>query len=385
MSIYDVVPISVEDYRRRAKRRLPRFLFDYIDGAANAEETMARNVSEFSRYRLKQYVMRDVSKIDTRTTLMGQAASMPLALAPVGMAGMMARRGEAQGARAAERAGVPFTTSTVGICPVEEIRATTHAPFWFQLYMLRDREFVLELLARARAAGCTTLVFTVDLPVPGMRLRDFRNGMLGGGWKGRLSQALQLAASPLWAWDVGIKGKPHSFGNLRDKVANPEDLTAYKAFVDSQFDSSVTWRDIRWLRDHWTGKLLIKGVMEVDDGRAAVDAGAEGVIVSNHGGRQLDGIAASLAKLPAMVRALGTQAEIYLDSGVRSGIDVVKAVALGARGVLIGRPWVWAVAGAGEQGLFDLLQLFQREIAVAMALMGVNEVQQITADLVETG
>jgi L-lactate dehydrogenase (cytochrome) len=385
MSIYDVVPISVEDYRRRAKRRLPRFLFDYIDGGANAEETMARNVGAFSRYRLKQYVMRDVSKIDTRTTLMGQAASMPLALAPVGMAGMMARRGEAQGARAAERAGVPFTTSTVGICPVEEIRATTHAPFWFQLYMLRDREFVLELLARARAAGCTTLVFTVDLPVPGMRLRDFRNGMLGGGWKGRLSQALQLAASPLWAWDVGIKGKPHSFGNLRDKVANPEDLTSYKAFVDSQFDSSVAWQDIRWLRDHWTGELLIKGVMEVDDGRAAVDAGAEGVIVSNHGGRQLDGIAASLAKLPAMVRALGTQAEVYLDGGVRSGIDVVKAVALGARGVLIGRPWVWAVAGAGEQGLFDLLQLFQREIAVAMALMGVNEVQQITADLVETG
>jgi len=385
MSIYDVVPISVEDYRRRAKRRLPRFLFDYIDGAANAEETMACNVSEFSRYRLKQYVMRDVSKIDTRTTLMGQAASMPLALAPVGMAGMMARRGEVQGARAAERAGVPFTTSTVGICPVEEIRAATRAPFWFQLYMLRDREFVLELLARARAAGCATLVFTVDLPVPGMRLRDFRNGMLGGGWKGRLSQALQLATSPLWAWDVGIKGKPHSFGNLRDKVANPEDLTAYKAFVDSQFDSSVTWQDIRWLRDHWTGKLLIKGVMEVDDGKAAVDAGAEGVIVSNHGGRQLDGIAASLAKLPAMVQALGTQAEVYLDGGVRSGIDVVKAVALGARGVLIGRPWVWAAAGAGEQGLFDLLQLFQREIAVAMALMGVNEVQQINAELVETG
>ena len=384
-SLYDVIPVSVEDYRRRARRRLPRFLFNYIDGGANAEETMARNVDEFRRCRLRQYVMRDVSQVDTRTTLMGQAASMPLALAPVGMAGMMARRGEVQGARAAERAGVPFTTSTVGICPVEEIRAATHAPFWFQLYMLRDREFILQLLARAQAAGCETLVFTVDLPVPGMRLRDFRNGMLGGGWTGKLSQLLQIATSPLWAWDVGIKGKPHSFGNLSNKVANTRDLTAYKAFVDSQFDPSVTWKDIRWLRDHWRGRLLIKGVMEVVDGEAAVDAGADGLIVSNHGGRQLDGVAASLAKLPPMVRAVGARTEVYLDGGVRSGIDVVKAVALGARGVLIGRPWVWAAAAAGEKGLFELLQLFQREIASAMALMGVNEVRQINAELIESG
>jgi len=384
MSIYDVTPVSVADYRRRAKRRLPGFLFHYLDGGANDEDTMAANVSDFRRYRLQQRVMRNVDGVDTGTTLAGHAASMPVALAPVGMAGMYARRGEVQGARAAKTAGIPFTTSTVGICPVEEVAAAIRQPFWFQLYMLRDRDLILKLLERAQAAGCDTLAFTVDLPVAGMRLRDYRNGMLGGGIPGKLSQLAQIVTSPLWAVDVGLRGKPHNFGNLRDVVPDPDDLNAYKAFIDSQFDPTVTWEDIAWLRSVWKGKILIKGVLEADDARAAVDTGADGVIVSNHGGRQLDGVASSISKLAAVSAAVGDRTEVYLDGGVRSGIDVVKAVALGARGVLIGRPWVYAMAACGEAGLVDLLRLFQQEIATAMALMGVKTIDEITADMIET-
>ncbi|HEB88438.1 MAG TPA: L-lactate dehydrogenase [Deltaproteobacteria bacterium] len=384
MSLFDVVPVSVPDYRRRARRRLPRFLFDYVDGGANDETTMAANVSDFDRLCLKQFVMRDVSELDTGRTLLGQASSMPVALAPVGMAGMMARRGEVQGAKAALRAGIPFSASTVGICPVEEIQAATKSPFWFQLYMLRDRDFVLSLLDRARKAGCETLVFTIDLPIAGMRLRDFRNGMLGGGTLGRISQALQLASSPLWLYDVGLKGRPHSFGNLREKVAEAENLEAYKAFVDSQFDPTVTWKDIAWLREHWGGKILLKGIMEVEDARAAADVGVEGLVVSNHGGRQLDGIASSLRKLPGIADAVGDRVEVFMDGGIRSGIDVVKAIALGARGVLIGRPWIWAVAARGEDGVVSLLDVFQKEIATAMALMGVTRVGDVTRDLLES-
>jgi L-lactate dehydrogenase (cytochrome) len=223
----------------------------------------------------------------------------------------------------------------------------------------------------------------VDLPVAGMRLRDFRNGMLGGGIPGKLSQLAQIVTSPLWAVDVGLRGKPHNFGNLREVVPDPDDLDAYKAFIDAQFDPTVTWEDIGWLRSVWDGKILIKGVLEPDDALAAVDKGADGVIVSNHGGRQLDGVASTISKLAGVAEAVGDRTEVYLDGGVRSGIDVVKALALGARGVLIGRPWVYAIAGCGEAGLVDLLDVFQREIATAMALMGVNRVEEITPDLID--
>lgn len=383
MSIYDITPVSVADYRRRAKLRLPGFLFHYIDGGANDEDTLIANVSDFRRYQLKQRVMRNVDSVDTSTTLAGRASAMPVALAPVGMAGMFARRGETLAANAAKSAGIPFTTSTVGICPVEEVAAATGEPFWFQLYMLRDRDLVLKLLERAQAAGCDTLAFTVDLAVPGMRLRDFRNGMLGGGLPGKLSQLAQIASSPLWAVDVGLRGRPHHFGNLSDVVPDPDDLNAYKAFIDSQFDPTVTWEDIAWLRGVWKGKILIKGVLEADDARAAIDTGADGVIVSNHGGRQLDGVASTITKLGEVAAAVGESTEIYLDSGVRSGIDVVKAIALGARGVLIGRPWVFAMAACGQSGIEDLLAVFQQEISVAMALMGVNTIEEINPELIE--
>jgi len=383
MGKYNINPVTALDYRRLAERRLPRFLFDYIDGGANEEATMAANVADFSHYRLKQRVMRDVSHIDSSTVICGSACSMPLALAPVGMAGLMARRGEALGARAAQKAGIPFTASTVGICSLDEIRAATGEPCWFQLYMLRDRAIVEKLLERAAETGVHTLVFTVDLAVTGMRHRDWRNGMITEGLRSRIAKFRQLVTRPGWLFDVGIRGKPHDFGNLSDIRDAPVDLVALKSFIASQFDPSVTWKDIEWLRGVWKGKLLIKGVLNADDARAAADAGAEGVIVSNHGGRQLDSVSSGIEKLPDVVQAVGGQVEVLVDGGVRSGIDVVKAVALGARGVLIGRPWVWAAAGAGEKGLTDLLEVFRQEISVAMALMGVNRLDELTVDLLE--
>jgi L-lactate dehydrogenase (cytochrome) len=376
-------PVTALDYRRLARKRLPRFLFEYIDGGANDENTLASNVVDFRRFKLKHRVMRNVENIDTSTVLSGQSVSMPLVLAPIGAAGMMARRGEVLAVRAAAAAGIPFTTSTVGVCPLEEIHAATDSAFWFQLYMLRDRDIVVSLLERAAAVGCDTLVFTVDLAVAGMRHRDTRNPVLGGGLVGKLAKFWQVATRPRWSLDVGLRGKPHNLGNLREVVSNSNNLNDYQAFINTQFDHSVTWKDISWLRTLWKGKILIKGVMTTDDARAAVDVGADGVIVSNHGGRQLDGVTSSIVKLPEVVAAVGDRVEVYMDGGVRSGIDVVKAVALGANGVLIGRPWAWAMAGRGQQGITDLLSVFQKEIAVAMALMGVKSISDITPDAIE--
>ena len=382
MNKHNINPVTALDYRRLAEKRLPRFLFDYIDGGANEEVTMATNMGDFSHYRLKQRVMRDVSNIDTGTVMCGASVSMPLALAPVGMAGLMARRGEVLGARAAQKTDIPFTASTVGICSLEEIKAATGEPCWFQLYMLRDRAIVEKLLERAAASGCDTLIFTVDLAVTGMRHRDWRNGMIAEGLRSRLAKFRQLITRPGWLLDVGIRGKPHDFGNLSEAMTDPVDLVTLKDFIASQFDPAVTWKDIAWLRGLWKGKLVIKGVLSAEDASFAVDAGADGVVVSNHGGRQLDCVSSGIGKLPEVVQAVGGQVEVFMDGGVRNGIDVVKAVALGANGVLIGRPWVWAAAGAGEQGLTDLLGVFQQEISVAMALMGVNRIDELTADLV---
>jgi L-lactate dehydrogenase (cytochrome) len=383
MNFNKINPVTVDDYRQLAKKCLPRFLYDYVDGGANGEQTMRRNIADFAPITLKQRVMRDVSSIDTSTTMAGQRCSMPLALAPVGMAGMYARRGEVQAARAAQKAGIAFALSTVGICPVEEVNGAVQQPAWFQLYMLRDREVVLAILERASAAGCNTLVFTVDLPVPGLRLRDFRNGMVGTDFKSALARASALAKRPAWLWDVGLGGRPHTLGNLGKLVDSPNSLAAYKQFIGEQFDPAATWKDIAWLRSAWNGKIIIKGILEADDARAAVDAGADGILVSNHGGRQMDGVASSIRKLPAVASAVGNQSEVFLDGGVRNGIDVLKALALGAKGVLIGRPWIYAMAARGEAGVTSLLSLFQQEIAVGMALMGVHRIDEITGELLD--
>lgn len=375
-----VVPVTAEDYRRLAAKRLPRFLFDYVDGGAGEEQTLAANRADFRSYRLRQRVLRDVSRVDTSTVLCGQPAALPVALAPIGLAGMMARRGEVLAARAAQAAGVPFSLSTVGICPLEEVNAAVSRPCWFQLYMLRDRGLVEALLQRAAAGGCEVLLFTVDLAVTGMRHRDTQGGMLGGA---PLAKLRQLLARPRWLYDVAVRGKPHVFGHLVEQVADPDDFGSFKHFIDTQFDPGVTWRDIEWLRSQWRGRLIIKGVMSASDASAAADAGADGVIVSNHGGRQLDGVASCIRTLPEVAQAVGQRVEVLMDGGVRAGTDVVKALALGAKGVLIGRPWVWALAARGEQGLVSYLNVLQREIAVTLALMGVNRIEDLTPEQIQ--
>ena len=376
-------PASARDYRRLAQARLPRFLFDYIDGGASQEQTLRANADAWMRVGLRQRVLVDVAGVDTATTLAGQACAMPLALAPLGLAGMMARRGEVQAARAAEAAGVPFTLSTVGICPLAEIGpAVAQAP-WFQLYMLRDRGIVQALLQQAWEAGCRVLVFTVDLPVAGMRHRDTRNGLGAGGLRARLLKAGDLLGHPRWLWDVGMRGKPHLFGNLGALLPGVRDLDGFKAWVDTQFDPSVPWADSDWLRAQWPGTLLLKGILDEDDARAAVRAGAQGLVVSNHGGRQLDGVAATAVKLPAIAQAVAGRAQLLVDGGIRSGEDVLRALALGAQGVLIGRPWIWALAAGGEVALAGLLARWREELRLAMSLAGVRRVADIDARVLD--
>ncbi len=376
-------PATTADWQRLARRRLPRFYADYIDGAAGEERTLAANVQAFAELRLRQRVLVNVEHASTQATLAGESCALPLVLAPVGLAGMAAPRGEVLAARAARAAGVPFTLSTVGICPLAEVTAATHAPFWFQLYMLRDRGAVGALLQDAWTSGCRTLVFTVDLPATGLRWRDVRHGMADAGARAALIKALHVLARPGWVRRVAVGGKPLTFGNLAAQVPGARDLGAFKAWVDAQFDPSVSWRDIAWLRGQWKGRLLLKGILTVDDAQAAVDAGADGLIVSNHGGRQLDSAPATASVLPAIAQAVGERTEVLVDGGIRSGVDVFKALALRARGVLIGRPWVWALAAEGEAGVRRLLAHWQRELQTTMMLTGVTRVQDISADHLE--
>lgn len=372
MPSLNLAPASTEDYRRIAEKRLPRALFDYIDGGAGAEASLARNVSDFAQLQLKQRVMRDVSSIDATTEIFGENLSMPLALAPIGMGGMMRKRAEVQAVRAADAAGVPFCLSTVSICSLEEVAKAASRPFWFQLYMLKDRGAVREMLQRAKAVGVRTLLFTVDLAVVGARYRDIRNGLSGGGGAyGRLRSGLiDYLLHPQWLLDVGIGGKPHVFGNLSAYVPEATTPSDFRAWVDQQFDPSVTWKDIEQLRRDWDGNLVIKGVLTAEDAVAAVNAGADGVVVSNHGGRQLDGVASGIAALSGIADALKGRAKILVDGGVRSGQDVVRAVASGADVALIGRPWIFAVAAQGEAGLKRYLSLVKHDVRTAMALTG---------------
>ncbi|QXL83423.1 L-lactate dehydrogenase [Comamonas sp. NLF-1-9] len=376
-------PATTDDWQRLARRRLPRFYADYIDGGAGAEHTLAANVQAFAALRLRQRVLVDVTQVSTHTRIAGEDCALPLALAPVGLAGMAAARGEVQAARAAQAAGVPFTLSTVGICPLSEVAAATRAPFWFQLYMLRDRSAVQALLQDAWTSGCRTLVFTVDLPVTGLRWRDVRHGLADAGARPALIKAWQVLARPGWVRRVALGGKPLTFGNLAAQVPGARDLNAFRAWVDAQFDPSVTWQDIAWLRQQWKGRLLLKGILSAEDAQAAVDAGADGIVVSNHGGRQLDAAPATASVLPAIAQAVGGRTELLVDGGIRSGVDVFKALALGAHGVLIGRPWVWALAAGGEAGVARLLAHWQRELRTTMMLTGVGRLQDIDAACLE--
>jgi L-lactate dehydrogenase (cytochrome) len=369
---------SALDYRELARRRLPPFLFEYIDGGSYAEVTLRRNIADLEDVALRQRVLNDVSVIDTSTTLFGRRQSLPIALAPIGLAGMNARRGEVQAARAAEAAGLPFCLSTVSACPLAEVAAATHAPLWFQLYMIRDRAFMRDLLAQAKLAGCSALVFTVDMPVPGSRYRDYRSGLAGAtGLAGAVRRGWQGITHPRWAWDVGVLGRPHQLGNVAPVLGKNTGLEDFFAWMRDNFDPTVSWRDLDFIRSEWDGPLIIKGILDRDDALAAADIGSDGIVVSNHGGRQLDGVPSTASALPPIAEAVGDRVAVLADGGIRSGLDVIRMLALGAKGVLLGRAWVYALAGAGQTGVTHLLQLIEAEMRVAMALTGATCIDDI--------
>jgi len=371
---------SVGDYRELARRRLPHFLFEYLDGGSYDEVTLAANRDDLSAVKLRQRVLRDVSKLDLSTLLFGQKWSLPVGLGPVGLSGMYARRGELQAARAARRAEVPFALSTLGVCSAREIARGLQSAFWLQLYIIKDRGFVRDLIAQAREAKCSALLLTVDLPVSGSRYRDHRSGLSGGT---KLRRAMQAMTRPHWAWDVGLRGRPHSLGNLEPVLGTKTGLEDYFGWIGDNFDASIGWDDVAWVREQWDGPLIIKGILEPDDAREACTRDVDGIVVSNHGGRQLDGVVSTARALPSIVEAVGGRLPVLVDGGVRSGLDVIRMLALGADFVLLGRAWAYALGARGEAGVAHVLRLIEAEIRVAMALTGCTDIRIIDRRIVD--
>ncbi|MEA3106046.1 MAG: hypothetical protein QOI88_651 [Gammaproteobacteria bacterium] len=372
----------MDDYRELARRRLPKIFFEYIDGGSYAEVTLKRNVDDLAKLALRQRVMRDMSDLDTSIETLGRRYRMPVGLAPVGMAGMYGRRGEVQAARAAASEGVPFCLSTMGICGVEEVARAGVAP-WFQLYILKDRGYMRELLRRAKAAGSPVLVLTVDLPLPGARYRDVRSGFRGlTGLRALLNQARDGLTHPRWLWDVWVNGRPHSLGSVAAALQSGG-AGDFLTWIANNFDRSITWADLDWIRAAWDGPLVIKGVLDREDARDAVKAGAQGLVVSNHGGRQLDGVRSSISALPPIADAVGNDLELYLDGGVRSGLDVLKACALGAKACFVGRAWAYALGAGGQPAIARMLETLRAELEVAMVLTGCRSIRDAGRDLLD--
>jgi L-lactate dehydrogenase (cytochrome) len=366
---------SGADYRAAARAKLPRFLFDYLDGGSYAESTLRENLSDLASVHLRQRVLRNVADISLAGTLFGEECAMPIGLAPVGLGGMYARRGEVQVGRAARRARIPYIISTVSLCPLEEIIRDSGCDVWFQLYVLKDRGFMRHVLEHAQSLGVSKLVFTVDMPVPGARYRDRHSGM-SGPW-GSVRRILQACGKPDWAWNVGVRGRPHDLGNISHYLRKPTQLDDYIAWLGANFDPSIEWRDLEWIRELWRGSIIIKGILDPEDARDALRFGAQGIVVSNHGGRQLDGAVSTTRALPAIADAIGDRLTILADSGVRSGLDVVRMLALGAKGVLLGRAYIYALAAGGEAAVANLLDLIGKEMRTAMALTGVKSIAEI--------
>ncbi|OLO04632.1 FMN-dependent L-lactate dehydrogenase LldD [Salinicola socius] len=366
------------DYRRAAQRRIPRFLFDYLDGGAVTESTMRGNVEALQAIPLRQRVLQGGGTPTLETDVLGSRWQMPVALAPIGATGMYARRGEVQAARAAQKAGIPYTLSTVSVCSIEEVAKAAAGELWSQLYVLKDRGFMRNALERAWAAGMKTLVFTVDMPLPGSRYRDRHSGMSGPHAK--LRQYAQALTHPRWAFDVALQGKPLSFGNIEAYTGRQMNMDDYMGFLAKNFDPSISWSELEWIRDSWKGNLVIKGLLDKQDARDAVRMGADGIIVSNHGGRQLDGAIPTAQALPRIVEAVGDELTVLADSGVRSGMDVIRMLALGAKGVLLGRAYAYALAAEGERGVSHLLDLIAADMRVTMTLIGANSPADISAD-----
>jgi L-lactate dehydrogenase (cytochrome) len=374
---------SIDDLRDLARRRVPRAFFEYVDGGSYNEETLRANRADLAAIKLRQRVLVDVSHRSQATTIVGQKAAAPFVLAPIGMCGMQHGNGEILAALAANAAGIPFTLSTMSICSIEDVAEATGKPFWFQLYVIRDRGFSKDILARAVAAKCSTLVLTVDLQVLGQRHKDVRNGMTVPP-EIRLSNIIDMASKPAWAWSI-LKGKRKTFGNLAGHVKGMDDVNSLGTWIQTQFDPALDWKDVEWIKSVWPGKLILKGILDVDDAKTAVKLGADAIVVSNHGGRQLDGASSSIAMLPKIASAVGSDLEVLFDGGLRSGSDIVRALALGARACMIGRAYVYGLGAAGGPGVARAIEILQKELDVTMALTGVNSLDEIDGRVLVDG
>lgn len=374
-----VIISSATDYRAAARRVLPPFLFHYLDGGAGAEETLRANVDDLQSVKLRQRVMRGSEQLDLGVEWFGQRYDLPIALAPVGLTGMYARRGEVQAVRAACNRNIPFIQSTVSVCPLAEVAAQASRPIWFQLYVLKDRGFMRDVMKRASDLGATTLVFTVDMPVPGARYRDAHSGMSGPN--AALRRVIQAMLHPRWALDVGLRGRPHDLGNISAYRGRATGLQDYIGWLGANFDPAIGWRDLEWIRDEWKGNLVIKGILDRGDARDALAFGADGIVVSNHGGRQLDGALSTAQALPAIAEVVKDRMTIFADGGVRTGTDVFRMLALGADGVLVGRAFVYALAAQGQAGVERLLAILEKDMRTNMVLTGAKSVREIGTHL----
>ncbi|MEO8318031.1 MAG: alpha-hydroxy acid oxidase [Bradyrhizobium sp.] len=365
----------IEDLRLEHQRRVPKAFFDYADRGSYTEDTLRANHDDLQQIKFRQRILVDVSKRDLSTTILGEPAAMPLILAPVGLLGMQHGDGEIHACRAAQAAGIPFTQSTMSICSIEDIAGAVDKPFWFQLYVMKDRGFIKSLIERAIAAKCSALVLTVDLQVIGQRHQDIKNGMsVPPEWS--LSKLIDFATKPSWVAGV-LRGKRRSFGNIVGHVKGTEDLTKLSEWTASQFDTSLNWKDIDWIRSIWPGKLILKGILDVEDAEIAAKTGAQAIVVSNHGGRQLDGAPSSIEVLPEIVDEIGSQMEIMFDGGIRSGMDVMRALALGAKSCMIGRAYAYGLGAGGEAGVAKAIDILAKELTTTMGLCGVNRIEEI--------
>jgi L-lactate dehydrogenase (cytochrome) len=372
----------IEDLRQLHKQRVPKAFFDYADRGSYTEDTLRANSDDLQQIKFRQRILVDVSKRDLSTTILGEPAAMPLILAPVGLLGMQHGDGEIHACRAAQAAGIPFTQSTMSICSIEDIAAAVKKPFWFQLYVMKDRGFIKSLIERAIAAKCSALVLTVDLQVIGQRHQDIKNGMtVPPEWS--LSKLIDFASKPAWVAGV-LRGKRRSFGNIVGHVKGTEDLTKLSEWTASQFDTTLNWKDIDWIRSIWPGKLILKGILDVEDAELAVKTGAQAIVVSNHGGRQLDGAPSSIEVLPEIADTVGSQMEIMFDSGIRTGMDIMRALALGAKSCMIGRAYAYGLGAAGQEGVAKAIDLLAKELTTTMGLCGVNKISEIDDQVLAT-
>lgn len=368
-------PLTIAELKTLAQRRVPKMFFQYADSGSWTESTYRANEADFARIKLRQRVLVDMSDRSLATTMVGQKASMPVALAPTGLTGMQHADGEMLAARAAEEFGIPFTLSTMSICSIEDIASVTKQPFWFQLYVMKDRDFVLNLIERAKAAKCSALVLTADLQILGQRHNDIRNG-LSAPPKMTVKNLWQMATRPGWCMKM-LKTKRHSFGNIIGHAKDISDMTTLSHWTHSQFDPRLSWNDVAWIKQQWGGPLIIKGILDVEDAKAAVDTGADAIIVSNHGGRQLDGAHSSISMLPRIVDAVGDRIEVHMDGGIRSGQDVLKAIAYGAKGTFIGRPFLYGLGAMGKEGVALALEIIRKELDISMALCGKRDINAV--------